>query len=64
MDPDSQHFENQTDVEGSSPPEIIKTECGNNVKIKLKMVMPKREHTEDRSVEEMDKKPNMQKAIV
>ena len=43
MDPGSKHFENQTDVEGPSPPIIIKTEYGNNIKIKLDMVMPKKE---------------------
>ena len=65
MDPDSEHFENQTDVEGQSPPKIIKTEYGSNAKIKLDMVMPKiEENTQDRSVGEMDKKPNMQKTIV
>ena len=65
MDPDSKHFENWTDVEGPSPPKIIKTEYGNNVEVKLNMVTPKREeNTEDKSVGVMDKKANLQKAIV
>ena len=65
MDPDSEHFENQTDVEWPNPPKIIKMEYGNNVEITLDMVMPKmEENSEDTSFGVMQKKPNLQKEIV
>ena len=65
MDPDSENYENQTDVKGASSPKIIKTEYGNNVKIKLEMAMDKKEeNTEETSLGVMDKKPKLKRAIV
>ena len=65
MEPGSENKEKVTNGKGSSTGQIIKTEYGNNVEIKVEMAMATNvQSIEEGSVGVIDKKLTLKKAII